>query len=314
MKAAKWIMRGITTVVICVMLGVIIMSAVLGKQARQTMKEERKAKAKSSYVEKIQAVTDGFKNVYIQAAADMDITIRRAESGQCQVSYFDSDEVTHRVYVQDDTLTINCRDERIFGSDIGFGDDPYVTVSLPEGEYGNVTVISESGDISSNVSIVCDRLDITEDDGNVFLSSIDGKRADVNTVSGDVTIATMDMDHISIKGENGDFFLMNLSAENMDISSGNGLLEGYNLTAWNIQNFVTDKGDIDIEGCEGGTMWLSSRKGNIEVSLLSPKRIMVDSDDGDINVPESSVFVMESCIAHTDSGNIMITYMNEQEE
>ena len=43
MKVAKWIMRAIVVLVVGVMLTAVIISAGLGRQARMTMKEEKKA-------------------------------------------------------------------------------------------------------------------------------------------------------------------------------------------------------------------------------------------------------------------------------
>lgn len=47
LKVAKWIMRAIVVLVVGVMLTAVIISAGLGRQARMTMKEEKKAKAKT---------------------------------------------------------------------------------------------------------------------------------------------------------------------------------------------------------------------------------------------------------------------------
>lgn len=314
MKAAKWIMRAITTAVFCVIMAVIIISAVLGRQDRLTMKEEKKNRAKSSYVAKLLDMEKTFSSLHVQAASDMDITLKQSEDGQCHVEYYDSDDVTHFVYIQDDTLTISCLDERIFETDFGFGEDPVITVSLPDLQYDDFTIISQSGNITVNAPLYFSKLDIEVDDGNVFVSGAGGDRVSIVTGSGDVTVATMKAKRLSIKGDSGDFFLMNVETDNMDIASGDGLLEGYNLSSWASQTFKTDKGDIAIEGCQGGTMWLSSRKGNIDISLLSPKRIMVDSDNGEISVEKSAPGVYESCMARTASGNIIIKYITEQEE
>ena len=311
MKAAKWVMRAITVIVICAVAGVIVMSAVLGRQARVTMKEEKKAKAKSSYEEKKLVITEPFVNIDVQAADDMDVKLKASEDGRCVVDYFDSDEVVHSVYVQDDTLTITCDDQRTFGSDLGFGDDPYIVISIPEARYGQITLVSDSGDISSSLQLLCDKLTITEVSGDVFISGAGGARADIQVKSGDVTVATMEMDRVSISGESGDFSLMNIGAKNINVSSGNGLLEGYDVVASNTMTLTTDRGDIAIEGGEAATMWISTGKGDVDISLLSDKYILADSNSGDINLPESSANSWEKCIVRTDSGSISLKYVDQ---
>ena len=46
---------------------------------------------------------------------------------------------------------MTCADNRTFGSDMGFGDDPYVVVSIPEGEYGDISMTSKTGTLGVRV-------------------------------------------------------------------------------------------------------------------------------------------------------------------
>ncbi len=75
LKVAKWIMRAIVVLVVGVMLTAVIISAGLGRQARMTMKEEKKAKAKNSYTEKEMTITEKFRDINIQVADDMDVKL-----------------------------------------------------------------------------------------------------------------------------------------------------------------------------------------------------------------------------------------------
>lgn len=75
MKVAKWIMRAIVVLVVGVMLTAVIISAGLGRQARMTMKEEKKAKAKNSYTEKEMTITEKSGTINIQVADDMDVKL-----------------------------------------------------------------------------------------------------------------------------------------------------------------------------------------------------------------------------------------------
>lgn len=52
MKVAKWIMRAIVVLVVGVMLTAVIISAGLGRQARMTMKEEKKGKSEKTLTQK----------------------------------------------------------------------------------------------------------------------------------------------------------------------------------------------------------------------------------------------------------------------
>lgn len=92
----------------------------------------KKAKAKNSYTEKEMTITEKFRDINIQVADDMDVKLVESDDDKCHVTYFDSPDVIHSVTVQDDALVMTCADNRTFGSDMGFGDDPYVVVSIPE--------------------------------------------------------------------------------------------------------------------------------------------------------------------------------------
>ena len=110
MKVAKWIMRAIVVLVVGVMLTAVIISAGLGRQARMTMKEEKKAKAKNSYTEKEMTITEKFRDINIQVADDMDVKLVESDDDKCHVTYFDSPDVIHSVTVQDDALVMTCAD------------------------------------------------------------------------------------------------------------------------------------------------------------------------------------------------------------
>ena len=86
---------------------------------------------------------------------DMAVDLQSSADGKCHVHYYDSDEVIHSIYVEDNTLVITCEDDRTFGSDIGFGEDPYVTIEIPARQYDKIELVSESRtDISESVDKV----------------------------------------------------------------------------------------------------------------------------------------------------------------
>ena len=72
------------------------------------MKEEKKAKAKSSYTEKEMTITEKFRDINIQVADDMDVKLVESDDDKCYITYFDSPDVVHSVTVQDDALVMTC--------------------------------------------------------------------------------------------------------------------------------------------------------------------------------------------------------------
>ena len=189
LRAAKWLMRAIIALAVCAILGITVTSAVLGYKAGREIKEEKKASAKSSYEEKTVDIKDLFDNVSIQAAKDMAVDLQSSADGKCHVHYYDSDEVIHSIYVEDNTLVITCEDDRTFGSDIGFGEDPYVTIEIPARQYDKIELVSESGQISASQSIRCNTLDVTEKSGSMYLVNVTADTVQLVSESGDVSSA-----------------------------------------------------------------------------------------------------------------------------
>ncbi|HCW25178.1 MAG TPA: hypothetical protein DGE19_03985 [Coprococcus sp.] len=309
LKVAKWIMRAIVVLVVGVMLTAVIISAGLGRQARMTMKEEKKAKAKSSYTEKEMTITEKFRNINIQVADDMDVKLVESDDDKCHITYFDSPDVIHSVTVQDDALVMTCADNRIFGSDIGFGDDPYVVVSIPEGEYGDISMTSKTGTLVSSVQISCGTFEVTEVNGGAYLSNITAENVNVVTDSGEVTMASVDADSVKVNGSSGDFSIMNVHGDNVIISAGKGLLEGYNIKAAKVGQFMTSSGDINVDACDGHMLWFATESGNVDISFLSEKRFLVNSKSGEVDIPESHMENENKCIVDTTSGDVQIKYV-----
>mgnify|MGYP001539538985 CR=1 FL=1 len=203
MRAAKWLMRAIIALAVCAILGITVTSAVLGYKAGREIKEEKKASAKSSYEEKTVDIKDLFDNVSIQAAKDMAVDLQSSADGKCHVHYYDSDEVIHSIYVEDNTLVITCEDDRTFGSDIGFGEDPYVTIEIPARQYDKIELVSESGQISASQSIRCNTLDVTEKSGSMYLVNVTADTVQLASESGDVSLATINVRNLYYEGNSG---------------------------------------------------------------------------------------------------------------
>lgn len=82
-----------------------------------------------------------------------DVQFRVSRDGSVSVVTRDAADVTHNVRVEGDTLTITRPEpsvgQRLFHHE---DDDPEVTVYLPAGSYGALTVSNTSGDIETPAS------------------------------------------------------------------------------------------------------------------------------------------------------------------
>lgn len=307
MKVGKWIMTALIVIVAGFVISVIVMSAVLGRRARNTI-NEAKSKANSAYTEMTADISVEFTDIDIQAAGDMEVRLEASRDDSCQVVYYNSDDVVHAVYVQDGTLRITCTDNRTFGSDLGFGNDPYITVRLPEKRYGSVSMTSSTGTLQSNAQLTCDEFEVRQDKGDIYVTNLTSGYVSVISVSGDVTLATVSTAQLSANGQSGDFSVMNVSAQNMQFSVGSGRLEGYNIAVGSRGSFVTEKGDIFIQGCSGGALAFASCKGDVELSVKSGTELQAYTESGKVSLPEELSSGNGSCTINTESGNITAAY------
>ena len=75
-----------------------------------------------------------------------DITFTPSADGKCKVVCYEEDNLNHTVTAEDNTLKIQLVDQRKWYSYIGIRlDSPKITVYLPAGEYGALTLRVSTG-------------------------------------------------------------------------------------------------------------------------------------------------------------------------
>lgn len=310
MKAGKWIMRAISAVVVSIVVSVIVVSAVLGWQARASI-EEDKNKTKSAYTELTADISQEFRNIYIEAADDMEVRLEASDDGDCHVIYYNSNDVVHTVNVEGEELRVTCTDNRTFGSDLGFGDDPYITVKLPQKEYDIVKLVSDSGILQSNADMTCGTLELVQNKGDIYLTNLICGNLNITDVSGDLTMATINAGGILVEGGSGDVSAMNVSADSISLSVTSGKVEGYNVTADDNAVFATENGDILMQGCAGKTLEFGTAKGDVDVTLSEDMTLDVQSLSGKVELPDSPAESADVCRVHTESGDVRVAYATQ---
>lgn len=308
MKVGKWIMTALSVVVIVGICCIIVASAVLGWRAGRTMKSGQ-SHTKSAYTEQTAEISEVFTSVDIEAAKDMEVRLVSSGDDICRVVYYNSDDVVHSVYVEDETLRISCSDDRAFGSDLGFGDDPVITVELPKRNYKTIRLVSDSGSLQSNASVECGDFLVEQNKGEVDLANIDCTNAEVVTKSGDVSMATVSAEYVLLNGSSADFSVMNVDGQDMRFDVGSGMLEGYNIHAGKRGVFETDKGDIIMQLLSGASLTFETGKGDVELSLAEDMRIQASSVSGSVELPEEPADGNGLCLVTTESGDVSVTYV-----
>lgn len=202
---------------------------------------------------------------------------------------------------------------------------PKITVYLPEGEYGNLSIetltsdirVSESlvfANITINVStgnVKCyssatESLKIKTSTGDVFVKNISAGNVDITASTGDIKLKDVACaGDIKAKASTGDVEMKNVACKNFSSNTGTGDCELDNVIASGKFNISTDTGEVEFDRCDAGEIYVKTDTGDVKGSLLSDKVFIARTDTGGIDVPKTAGG--GRCEIVTDTGDIKIT-------
>ena len=231
-------------------------------------------------------ITDNFKNISVNVKT-ADIVFVASEKAKTEVVCYEQDNANHEVSVDNDTLTIKLVDERKWYEYIGINfRTPKITVYLPQGEYGNLTVSASTGDIDIK-NLSAENINLTVTTGEIEAKSITCNGDFKTTVStGEVELKDVSCKNLSSNGNTGDITLKDVIAE---------------------EKFAIERstGDVKFERCDANEIFIKTDTGDVKGSLLSDKVFITETDTGNIDVPKT--ITGGRCEITTDTGDIKIT-------
>lgn len=230
--------------------------------------------ASLEYVKKTKNIDEEFKSVDVQGAPDMDVEIKKSDSGKSYVEYYECDGLTDHIEVAGDVLKITADDDRHIFVDFTFGMDmskwPRITVYLADTQYDDIQVKTSSGDVSMQYYLGVKNLDIETSSGDVDVNGVNADSIYVMTSSGDMSLDSVSAKNIELRASSGDIVLRKSDAEQYDVSAKSG----------------------DVR---------------IEVSADEKYRYETTTSSGDVNVPDSADGADRVCSVRTSSGDIDVT-------
>lgn len=231
-------------------------------------------------------INDNFKNISVNVKT-ADIVFVASEKAKTEVVCFEQDNANHEVSVDNDTLTIKLVDERKWYEYIGINfRTPKITVYLPQGEYGNLTVSASTGDIDIK-NLSAENINLTVTTGEIEAKSITCNGDFKTTVStGEVELKDVSCKNLSSNGNTGDITLKDVIAE---------------------EKFAIERstGDVKFERCDANEIFVKTDTGDVKGSLLSDKVFITQTDTGNIDVPKT--ITGGRCEITTDTGDVKIT-------
>ena len=290
-------------------------------------------------------VTEEYTNISV-VTKTADIAFVISENSKCSVECYEQEKVRHSVTVRDGALVIDVVDSRKWYEHIGinFG-APKITVYIPAGEYGALSVksntgavqiakelsfasidVSEStGDVTSYASssggikiktstgniyvegISAGSLELSASTGNVTVSGVACRGdATVMVTTGKVTASGVRCDgDVSVDVSTGKAYLTDITCKSLISDGDTGSILLTNVIAAERLSIERSTGDVTFDGCDAAKLSVETDTGDVRGSLLTDKVFTVSTDTGKIDVPQTASG--GRCEISTDTGDINIT-------
>ncbi len=315
-KSTKiWLITAISLILIgCIIFGGALMTLKFDFKKLSTVKYET-----NDYV-----IAEAYKNISILADT-ADILFLPAEGTETSVICYEETKAKHTVRVEDDTLVIAVEDNKKWYDHIGIKlGTSKITVNIPAGEYGDITVKSDTGkleipkelsfkniDVSqstgdvTNFASASDTVRISTSTGDIYVESITAGTLDLSVSTGKMTVnGTAVIGDATLKVSTGKSYLTDVTCGNL-ISTGNtGDITLKNVIAEAKFDIERSTGDVKLDGCDAAELRIETDTGSVKGTLLSEKIFITDTSTGSVKVPKSQNGGI--CEITTSTGSIKI--------
>ena len=277
------------------------------------------------YVTNTHNIDGEFKDISI-VSDTADITFVPSETEESIITCYEQEKTKHSIDIVDGVLNIKIEDTRKWYEHIGITfENQKITVSIPKGEYGKLTVKSSTGNVNIPDSFKFESIDITATTGNVTNNASAFGNINIKTTTGNVTNNASAFGNINIKTTTGKITLSNINCGGdiwVTLSTGKTVL-----TNVKCKNLISDgsTGNIDLENvicedklqierdtghvkftkCDAGEVKIETSTGNVKGSFLTDKVIIAETGTGNVDIPKT--FEGGKCEISTGTGNIKVT-------
>lgn len=316
MKSAVKIWIIIASVLVIV--GVAVFSVALSINGGFEMKK---------YLTKTYDKLDNFNEIYINATT-ADINFIKSTDEKAKVVCYEDEKEPHILQVKGGILSIEVQNNKKWYDYISFGfRSPNITVYLPSGEYGALSVKGSTGTVSINKDFTFSTVEVTGSTGDVNcyasaneikihlstgdieVEGVTAKNLDLEVSTGEIEVenATIEND-VNIKFSTNEVNLERVTAKNLTINGRTGDIDLNNVVLTGKMNITASTGDVHFFRCDAGEIKVDISTGDVKGSLLSSKIFMVDTSTGKKLVPKTTEGGI--CEITTSTGDIIITIDN----
>jgi len=302
----------------------IVIGSIIFASVMHTLNWDLTKLSTTQYETNYHEISEDFHAISIQSDT-ADIQFVLAADAKCSVVCHEQQNAVHSVTIKDGSLVIEIIDSRKWHEYIGihFG-TPKITVYLPKTEYTALLIKESTGDIAVPEDFCFDRVDISLSTGDVrclasasglikiatrtgsiIAENISAGALDLSSSTGNITVTQADCaGDIAVTVTTGKVSLNNIQCQNMISGGSTGDISMANVFAGEMLSAVRTTGDVQFDHCEATDVLIKTDTGDVTGTLLSGKIFTVQSDTGEISVPES--VSGGKCQITTDTGDIRI--------
>ena len=278
------------------------------------------------YVEREYGIDYEFKNISIKDKT-ADIEILPSRDSKTRVVCQESKGLSYTVSANaEGTLEIELVDSRKWYEHISLFSigESGITLYLPEGEYGALTIAESVGDVEISEDFSFESIDVSlstgdiecyasakellkmkSSTGDIHLEGATAGCIDLSVTTGRVSVAAIKCEgDFSLKVSTGKANLVGVECGSFYSTGDTGDLAMKGVVAEELFRIERSTGDVSFENCDAAEIYVTTDTGDVRGSLLSDKVFMVETDTGDVDVPKSTTG--GRCEIVTDTGDIEI--------
>ena len=270
-------------------------------------------------------IDESFTDIAIDTDTE-DIAFVPSEDGKCRVVFVEREKEEHTASVKGNALEIALKDTRKWYDHITLFSvkETKVTVYLPAGGYGRLTVKESTGDISipgdfgfesaditvstGDVSLnasVSGRLRVAADTGSIRLEDLSAGEIDLKVTTGGVTARGVICEgNMAVRVSTGRTELTNVTCAGFTSTGSTGRISMENVICADAMEIERSTGNVKLDRCDAAEIGIKTGTGSVTGTLMSEKVFIAKSSTGRVDVPETTTG--GACRITTSTGNIII--------
>ena len=263
------------------------------------------------YEANITQVAESFSDIRIESDV-ANIQFLPAQGDTCEVHCYEQTLAKHVVTVENDTLTVKVNDTRKWINFVGlFFATETVTVYLPQEQYANLSVHTDTGKIEMPEDFSFLSATVSTDTGSIDWRASAEQNLRLSTDTGKIDVSGVTVGNLlEVETDTGKITLSNCKAGRLDAENDTGKVLLTSTTADSI-SVESDTGDVVFDRADAAQISVQTSTGDVTGTLLSPKVFHTETSTGKISVPNSEYSGEASdsgiCDVKTSTGDIELS-------